>query len=230
MSPTKILVVEDEILIAEHIKDCLLQFGLKDIYMAHRRKNAAEALEQIKPGLVLLDIHLENPFDGIEIARIIDEQFNCPYIFISANSDLLVIQEAIKTKTAAYITKPIKKADLFAAIQIALKINPEAEERFLMVKDSYSVIKVLLSELLYIEGSGNYIHIVTKHKKIVSRQSLEWIEEQLSVHEFMRIHRSFIVNKHHIKKISTRSVWVGDIELPVSRTHLSKISDYLSSK
>lgn len=230
MSPTKILIVEDEILIAEHIKDCLLNFGLHEIYLAHNIKNALEALEHIKPDLTLLDIHLKNPLDGIDLAKIIDEKYKFPYIFITANSDLLIIKEAVNTKTVAYITKPIKKTDLFAAVQIALKTNLASEEKYLMIKDSYSTIKVFLKDLLYIESNGNYLNLFTKKGKIVSRQTLEWIEEQLPELEFIRIHRSFIVSHQHIQKITTRSVLIGDIEIPVSRNNLSKIADYLKSR
>src|ERR1700741_3259903 len=121
MSAIKILVIEDEILIAEHIKDYLLGFGFNQVFLAHTRSLAIQMMDHIGPDLILLDLHLQQPKDGLDIAKMIDEKGVPPYIFITANADMLIIQEAIHTGATSYITKPVKKADLFAAIQIALK-------------------------------------------------------------------------------------------------------------
>lgn len=230
MNTKKILIVEDEILIAEYIKTCLINLGLQQIYMTHNRKNAVEAVDYIKPDLTLLDIHLKNPYDGIEIAREMDEKFKLPYIFITANSDMLVMQKAISAKTAAYITKPIKKTDLLAAIQIALQTTIEQEQKYLVIKDNHTIVKVFFNDILYIESSGNYINLITLKGKIVLRQSLESIKVQLPEIDFIHIHRSFIINKKHIEKISPKTVSITGIPIPVSRGHHTKISEYLSGE
>ena len=227
MIPLKILIVEDEILIAEHIKDYLISFGYSQIFMIHHKQLAREAIEHISPDLILLDMHLQFPQDGIEIAKYIDEKGNPPYIFITANSNMLLIQEAIKTKAAAYITKPLKKSDLFASMQIALKSNPKEEERFLFVKENNNTLKVALNDILYIESNGNYITIHTPKQKILTRNSLEWVEEQLPEHKFMRVHRSFIINTKCIQTIKSKSVLINNIEIPISRTNAAKVSEYL---
>jgi DNA-binding LytR/AlgR family response regulator len=229
MNDPKILIVEDEVLIAEHIKDYLLSFGMKEVYLAHNKKIALQAIDHLKPDLVLLDLHLEQPLDGIELARSIDQSSKTSYIFITANADSLVIKEAVQTKAAAYITKPLKRSDLFAAVQIALKANEEAEDKILMVKDGGSTVRIQLNEVLYIESNGNYINIHTKKEKIISRQSLEWVQEQLPGNRFIRIHRSFIVNSKFVSRIHSKAVFIGDIEIPVSRTNISKLTEYLKN-
>ncbi len=227
MSAAKILIVEDEILIAEHIKDYLISFGFNRIFMIHNKKLAIEAIEHISPDLILLDLHLQLPRDGIEIANYIDQKGVPPYIFITANSNMLLIQEAIETKASAYITKPIKKSDLFASIQIALKSIPKQEDSFLFIKENSNNLKVALNDILYIESNGNYITIHTKKQKVMARHSLEWAEEQLPEHQFMRIHRSFLINIKAVRIIKSRSVFIGEIEIPVSRTNSSKMAAYL---
>ncbi len=230
MSSIKVLIVEDDILIAEHIKDLLENFGLPNVFMAHTKKNALEILNLIKPELVLLDINLAGQLEGIQVAKIIDETIHCPYIYITANSDLLVIQKAINTKTAGYITKPIKQADFFAAIQLALKVNPTEEEKHLLVKDSYSTVKIRLNDILYIESNGNYIHIFTKKEKITCRQSLEWAKEQLPAYQFIQTHRSFIINSYQIKKVTYKSVYLEEIEVPISKSNYAKIIEFIQAK
>lgn len=227
MIAIKILIIEDEILIAEHIKDYLLSFGYSQLFMAHNKKLALQAIELIEPDLILLDMHLQNPLDGIEIAKQIDQKGTPPYIFITANADMLIIQEAIETKAAAYLTKPLKKSDLYASIQIALKSITEPQDTFLIIKDNATTIKLVLQDILFIESNGNYINIHTYKEKIVVRNSLEWIESELPEQHFFRIHRSFIVNKRHLQRVTSKTAFVGENEIPISRTNLSKVLDYL---
>lgn len=230
MSNIKILIIEDEVLIAEHIKHYLVSFGFSEIFLAHTKKIAIQVMEHVNPDLVLLDLHLQQPKDGLEIARHIDEKGDPPYIFITANADILIIQEAIHTKATSYITKPVKKTDLFAAIQIALKSRTKSESDFLVIKESNSNLKLSYDEILYIEGNSNYINIFTKTKKVVTRQSLEWAELELPENHFMRIHRSYLVNLREVHRTNSKSVFMGDIEIPVSRANASKMSDYLRKK
>lgn len=230
MSVSKILIVEDEVLIAEHIKDYLTGFGFSQIFMAHTKKLALHTIEQIQPDLVLLDLHLQQPKDGLDIANFIDERGGPPYIFITANADILVIQEATHTKASGYITKPLKKSDLFAAIQIALKANAKPESSFLLIKENNTNLKLAYDEILYIESNSNYINIFTKTKKIITRQSLEWAELELPDNQFMRIHRSFIVNIRAVQKTNSKAVFIGEIEVPISRANVQKMAEYLKKK
>jgi two-component system response regulator LytT len=227
MSAIKILIVEDEVLIAEHIKDYLTGFGFSQIYMAHTKKLALHSLEKIQPDLVLLDLHLQHPKDGLDIAKILDEKENMPYIFITANADMLIIQEAIHTKASGYITKPVKKADLFASIQIALKVNSKPDNSFLLIKEHNTNVKISYDEILYIESNSNYINIFTRTQKIITRQSLDWAEQELPENQFMRIHRSYIINIRAVQRTNSKSVFIGEIEIPISRANASKMSEYL---
>jgi len=230
MKLLKILIIEDEVLIAEHIKKYLIDFGFNKIYLAHNKRIALEAINQLQPNLVLLDIQLQGPNDGILIAKEIDLNFNIPYIFITANVDMLVLQEAVLTKTIGYITKPIKKTDLFACIQLALKIAPSKTETFILIKDHSGNFKVNLTDIKYIEGNGNYINIYTKDQKHITRHSFEWVEKQLSESHFIRVHRSYLVNMHFVNKKSTTAVFIDGVEIPFSRTYLSNLSAYLNKK
>jgi two-component system response regulator LytT len=230
MSAIKILIVEDEILIAEHIKDYLVGFGFSQVFMAHTKKLAIQVMDHISPDLILLDLHLQEPKDGLEIAKMIDEKGEPPYIFITANADMLIIQEAIHTRATSYITKPVKKADLFASIQIALKSKDKPETDFLLIKDSNTNLKLDFDEILYIEGNSNYINIFTKTQKVVTRQSLEWAELELPGNQFMRIHRSYIVNLRAVQRTNAKSVFIGEMEVPISRANVSKMSDFLRKK
>lgn len=230
MSNTKVLIIEDEVLIAEHLKNYLVSFGFNEVFLAHTKKSAIELIGYLHPGLILLDLHLQQPRDGLDIAKLIDEKGETPYIFITANADMLIIQEATHTKASGYITKPIKKADLFASIQIALKSNAKPETSFLLIKENNFNLKLSFDDIVYIEASSNYINIFTKTQKVITRQSLEWAEMELPENQFMRIHRSYIVNLRIVQRINLKSVFMGNIELPISRANVPKMYEYLGKK
>lgn len=230
MSSIKILIIEDEVLIAEHMKHYLVSFGFSQIFLAHTKKTAIEMLGLIQPDIVLLDLHLQEPRDGIDIAKLIDEKEGPPYIFITANVDMLVLQEATHTKASSYITKPVKKADLFAAIQIALHAKEKPEKSFLLIKENNTNLKIGYDEILYIEGNSNYINIFTKTQKVIARKSLEWAELELPENLFMRIHRSYIVSLLAVQRTSAKAVFIGNIEIPISRANVARMFDFLKKK
>lgn len=230
MSPVSILVVEDEILIAEDIKDLLGSFGMTDVFLAHTKEAALERINNTHPDVVILDLHLEAPLDGLAIARVIDEKYFIPYVFLTANADRLVIAEAVHTKAAAYITKPLKNSDFFAAIQIALKSKQGTEAKYLLVKNTGSTIRIPVSDILYIESNGNYIDIHTKKENILSRQSLEWAEDQLPASQFLRVHRSFLVNADVVSKLNSKSLYIEETEIPISRSLTAEVMSFFRNR
>lgn len=217
MDSLKILIVEDEVLIAEDLKDILLSFGVKDIEMAHDKTGALEALEAFDPDMVLLDIRMRNETDGIEIGEYISKNYQKAFIYITAHSDVEMIKQIIKTKPLAYITKPIKKSDLFASISLAQAQVKQSPGNNLKIKDGFSTLVIPIGSILYIESEGNYINIYCDNKRYVSRQSLDSVVSELNGDQFFRIHRSYLVNVAKVKSYSKKEVILGDTTLPVSR-------------
>ncbi len=214
----KILIVDDEVLIAEFLKDELNALGYNNIVMAHNHAQCIKEIERFCPELVLLDIRMKNEREGIEIASEINEKYKIPFIFITAHSDKEILQQALATKPAGYITKPIKQIDVYAAVHLVESNRTETStEKFIVIKDGYSEIKIMLDTILYVQSNDNYIHIHTALKKYTVRNSLEWFKENTPSDMFQRTHRSYIVNLSKITKSNSRSVFIDDIEIPVSR-------------
>ena len=186
--------------------------------MAHNKAQCIKQIESFSPELILLDIRMRNDREGIEIAEEINQKYNIPFIFITAHSDREILQEALATRPAGYITKPIKQIDVYAAIRLVeSKHKEESQEKFMVIKDGYSEIKVMFDTILYAQSDDNYIHIFTTTKKYTVRNSLEWFRENTPAEMFHRSHRSFIVNLSKISKSNSKSVFIDDIEIPVSR-------------
>ena len=219
----KILVVDDEVLIAEFLKDELNALGYNNIVMAHNHAQCMKQIEEFCPELVLLDIRMKNEREGIEIAEEINEKYKIPFIFITAHSDKEIVKHALTTTPAGYITKPFKQIDVYAAIRLVEASQEKNQEKYIVIKDGYSEIKVMLDTVLYVQSDDNYIHIYTTIKKHTVRNSLEWFKDNTPYEMFHRTHRSFIVNVDKITKSTARSVFIGTDEIPVSRGNQVKL-------
>src|SRR3984885_8608429 len=119
MSVLNIGIVEDELVIARTILSTLDELGYSHCGPAINYTEAMEMLEHQRPDLLLLDIQLAGKKDGIDVAQKLNELYQVPFIFLTANSDAETIDRAKKVRPHAYIVKPFTKEELFAAIEIA---------------------------------------------------------------------------------------------------------------
>lgn len=115
----KILIVEDERIIAEDIKNSLLVYHYEVINIVSRGAEAIEQAKLLKPEMILMDIKIEGAMDGIETAAIITKEMNIPIVYLTANADESTLQRAKDTKPYGYIVKPFEEVDLNATLEIA---------------------------------------------------------------------------------------------------------------
>jgi DNA-binding LytR/AlgR family response regulator len=229
MKTTKILIIEDEAVIAEHLRILLEAIGYSNVKMTHSKESAFLFLESFKPDLILLDIRMKNELDGIEIAQHINLSLKIPFIFITAHSDVSIIQKAIETQPAAYITKPFKTADLLAAITIAIsKIQSESPLNF-SFKDGYDDVFIELNSIMYVKSDKNYIDIVCNGNKYSLRNSLEWFLNSIPEENFMRVHRSYVVNLNRVKKLSSQNLEIDEHIIPISRKFITELRERLKT-
>lgn len=115
-----ILIVEDEPLIAEDIQGYLEESGFSVTGIAHNGNDAIELLKIQKPDALLLDINLGVPPDGIELATLIREKFEIPFVFLTSHADKSTLERAKQTFPAGYLLKPFDGRDLMTSLEIAL--------------------------------------------------------------------------------------------------------------
>ena len=120
MSKIKILIVEDEPLIAEDIKEILLQVNYDVVGIAYTKEQAFEILKNSQPDFALLDINLGNNTDGILIAEYINLQYHIPFLYLTSYSTKIILDKVRHTFPMGYIVKPFDEADLFTGIEIAI--------------------------------------------------------------------------------------------------------------
>ena len=116
----KILVVEDEMIIGAKISMYLSTLGYEVTGVLPRGEEVLSHVKQDTPDIILLDVHLKGKMDGIETAASIEQYFQIPVIYITANADNDTFNRARKTRPAAFISKPFKKLDLQRAIELTI--------------------------------------------------------------------------------------------------------------
>ncbi|MCD4844991.1 MAG: response regulator [Methanosarcinales archaeon] len=120
MESIKILIVEDEIIVADDLENVLIDLGYEVVGRTGSAKNAVNMAIELKPDLILMDIILKGNTNGIDASCEIKDKLNIPIIFLTAHSDFMLIDKAKNTQADGFIIKPFQEKQLYASIEIAL--------------------------------------------------------------------------------------------------------------
>lgn len=238
MNKVKIVVVEDEIIIADNICEILEDIGYAVFEPAISYAEAIESIEENKPDLLLVDIQLSGKKDGIDLARKINEQYNIPFIFLTSNADKSTIERAKKVEPAAYLVKPFIKEDLYSSIEIALhnfikKTKVQNEDliikNVLFIKQKHAFVKVKFEDILFLQSDHVYVEVYTTgNRKFLIRNSLTELINKLD-NQFIRVHRSFIVNLTHMEAIKGNVIeMVNEFKVPISKQYKNELLSKLN--
>ncbi|MEO5892611.1 MAG: response regulator [Ferruginibacter sp.] len=231
-TPIKILVVEDEMIIGAKISMLLTHLGYEVTGILPRGEEAILHVQESKPDIILLDINLKGQLDGIATAVLLQRQNDIPIIYLTANSDEATFNRARPTKPAAFISKPFKQLDLQRAIELTISRMAEKqntgstdatrvdEQQYILsdrifVRNKERLVKIMITDILYIEADRNYSRIFTRQKEYLLSVTLKTIEEKLSMQHFLRIHRSFLVNITHVDEVAESNVMIAQKAIPI---------------
>lgn len=233
-TPIKILVVEDEMIIAAKIAMHLTNLGYEVTGILPRGEEALVNVEENRPDIVIMDICLKGGIDGIDTAIRIQKNGGIPVIFLTANADEATFNKAKAAKPYAFISKPYKQIDLQRAIELTISHlageennltpgdnNGVSDHPFILsdrifVRQREKMIKIIIADILYIEADRNYCRIFTKTNEYVLSITLKTIEEKLNNLIFLRVHRSYIINLSHIDAVADDHVIINQKAMPVS--------------
>lgn len=129
MAEGRILVVEDEHIVAMGIKKMLKSLGYTVTGVASSGKDAISKAESTFPDVVLMDIMLKGDMDGVDAAKEIRERFNVPVVYLTAYSDNNILERAKKTEPFGYIIKPFDEKDLHSSLEVALHRYRKEKEK-----------------------------------------------------------------------------------------------------
>ncbi len=240
MANVKVGVVEDEMLIAHGIVQALTALGYESTEPAISYTEALGMIVDERPDILLLDIQLKGHKDGIDLARRVKEEFNIPFIFLTANADAGTVARAKSVNPHAYLVKPFNNDDLYAAIEICLhnfSTAPTATgapgKQDYIINDSLFIrfgakyYKIRIDEILYIESSDVYINVHTANNKFLVRNGLQHFLDQNSASQFLRVHKTYAVNVNHITSVSAEIIVVNNVEIPIGRAYKDEVISFL---
>ncbi len=135
MTKLKILIVEDEALIAKDIEFSLMQLEYSIIGIAYDSTTALDMIHNRNPDLVLLDIELNSELSGIDIAKILNKKYKIPFIYLTSYADPCTIDFVKTTLPFGYILKPFSERELYSAIELAsYRLQEQGEKGFPDIK------------------------------------------------------------------------------------------------
>jgi two-component system response regulator LytT len=220
-----ILIIEDELLIAEMLKEMLLELEHRVVAVAKNYDSALELLENHKEiNFAILDINLSETKTGIDIAKKINQEYKIPFVFLTSYSDKQTIKEAIAVKPESYLIKPFSKIDLYVTLEI-IYTRKKVDERILIIKDGHLTVKIKHQDILWIKSDNIYLEVKTEEKTFLVRNSLDKFTEELNDSNFIRIHRSYSVNMDHIKAVNGQYIVIKDEKIPLSRNYRDELME-----
>ncbi|NLR77362.1 LytR/AlgR family response regulator transcription factor [Chitinophaga eiseniae] len=216
MSRIKCIIIEDEPLAAKVLKDYIsevpfleLQGVFKDAILA------AEFLLRDETDLLFLDIHLPK-LKGMDFLKTLA---NPPAVIITTAYHQYAV-EGFNLNVTDYLLKPIEFERFLTAVnkvRVAQTKTTTAARDFIFVMVQKRKVRILLSEILYIESQREYIKIVTAKGEHISKMSTHEIETLLPPENFKRVHRSFIVAVNKIESYTAETIEMAGMAIPIGR-------------
>jgi two-component system response regulator LytT len=223
MKEERILIVEDDVNIAENIEEILELLGYVNIDIANSANQAIKVVKKYRPDLVFMDIKLKGDKDGIELGEIIKQMVDAPLVYVTSYSDPTIIERAKRINPAGFIVKPFNTNDIHAIVEIVLynkRTKPSQETVTVRSKDESPYLvtdavfikadnayeRVPYEDIYYVEANGNMVTIFTKNRNFTIRKSMKDMEEKLPSHLFLRVQKSFIVQLGQIESFNTKDI------------------------
>lgn len=224
----KILIVEDEPLIAQDLKFLLSDLGLNSVSVALDYDDATSVLQNSHFDLALLDINLSSERDGIDLAEHLNT-LNIPFIFLTSYFNQSIVNRAKKTRPQAYLVKPFNKHDLQINVEMVLfKIKSEQKAHEVFLKEKRGSIKVDVSKLLFLEAIDNYTKLVFEDGEEMLSQTLKTVHEKLVDYAVVRVHKSFCVKIDSISLVKGNVIHIDSHEIPIGRTYKQELTSKLT--
>jgi len=239
--PIKILIVEDNVIIADDMQSMLEEIGYEIVDNVIVYEQAIEVLKTKQVDLVLIDIILASDKTGIDLGKHIREKYNIPFIFVTSNSDRATVENAKTVKPNGYLVKPFEQQDLYTSIEIALSsfnynekaagtTNAPTEEvpddklvsnsvlkDSIFVKKQHLYYRIQFGDIQFIKADNVYLEVNTVDKKFLVRSPLKDYLEKLPSNKFYRAHKSYIVNVDHIEAINSKDILINNNLIPISK-------------
>jgi DNA-binding LytR/AlgR family response regulator len=230
----KCIIVDDEPLAIEILESYVARIEELELTGTFRNAIAAFSFVQQNPvDLIFLDIEMPK-LSGIEFLKTLK---NSPKVIITtAYRDYAI--EGFELEVVDYLLKPIPFERFLKSVGKVLhsRIEPSittqvaAQDSFIYFKVDKKMVKTRIADILYIESIKDYVKVRTADKEIITQQKISYLDESLPRQQFLRIHRSFIVNLDRIDAYTATDVEISKFKVPIGRNYKSDVMKVLSKQ
>lgn len=235
---TRCIIVDDEPLAIKVIESHINK--LPNMELVGTCKNAVEAFDILLKGkidLIFLDVEMPE-ISGVDLVKSI--KHGPAVIFTTAYRDFAL--DAFELNAIDYLLKPISFERFFKAVSkyfqwkgkengdVQGAISQADEAAYIYVRSERKVVKILLTEIRFIESLKDYVKIHMAKEVIITKEKISKLEEKLPGEQFIRTHRSFLVASKFIKAFTMETIDVEDKEIPIGRTYKSSVLGFLGYK
>jgi DNA-binding LytR/AlgR family response regulator len=244
MDRIKIMVVEDDPAYLVELERIIEELDYELVAATDNSNKALEIVQAQKVHLVLMDINIKGPLNGIELAGEMT-QHGIPVIFLTVFDDQQTYHSARQTLPFGYMVKPVHKLNLQSAVDSLMirRGDPAlSSELFrlwqddavnynnLFIKSHHRLVRLEVSDIYLVEAEGNYCVLYAKDRKYAVKLSLRRIRQKLSARRFKQIHRNYIVQISKITEIDLRegTVIILDRVLPIGHSFKTRFPTELN--
>ncbi|MGB5463819.1 MAG: LytTR family DNA-binding domain-containing protein [Aureibaculum sp.] len=222
MNTIKCIVIDDEELARTLLKSYIDKVDFLELVADF--ENPIEAIQLLKGSdinIIFLDIQMPE-LKGTDFAKMVNSKTRV--IFTTAYSEYAL--EGFELNALDYLLKPITFERFLQAVN-KYKQEETAFDDSITVKSGYDLHKLKFDDILYVESDSEYVNFYTTGKKIMSYQTLKSLEKTLPNSTFIRVHRSYIVNKQKVSALKGRDLLISDVKIPVSDSYFEKVKQEL---
>ena len=219
----KAVAIDDEPIATKVIENFCKSFDFIKLEKTFNdAKEGLRYLNKFPADLLFLDIDMPN-INGVDLYKQLKQ--DTLVIFITSRVDYAV--EGFNLNAVDYLVKPftferfeqaVKKAkDL---LHLHTQSNEETDSKHLFIRADFSLVKLTIADIVYVEGLDDYLKIHSKTQKpLVARMTMKNLLEKLPAKDFVRIHRSFIVAVNQVQRIKSKAIVVAEKELPIGASY-----------
>ncbi|MHB0755980.1 response regulator transcription factor [Polaribacter sp. M15] len=214
----RILIVEDEVLLAMQVKKNLLENGYSDVIITTNYKDAVRNFKKYPIDIALLDININGAKSGIDIANFINENIQIPFIFLTSYNDEKTLEKLMLLKPLAYLNKPINKYTLLSAINFYFKTIKKAVSNIVAITIGSKIYQINKSEIVFVQAENVYLNIHhLKQQKQLIRFPLSKFLSHFSSKELIQINRSTAINLKYVQEFSFSQVKIQEQYFKISK-------------
>jgi DNA-binding LytR/AlgR family response regulator len=231
------VIIDDEKHAIEILKEHISKLpSLKLVYSSTKPIEAFQFVQQNPVDLIFLDIHMPD-LEGIQFVKLL--QGKKKVILTTAYPEYAL--EGYEHNVIDYLLKPIMFDRFLKAVQKVINadnnfsplanLNTNSEKYFFVKTENRGkMTKVLLDEIMYVEGLGNYVNIFTTTQKILTLITFKELEDQLPGNLFFRIHKSYLINIEKIEGVDGNQITINEVHIPIGDKYKDKFYERIDTK